>query len=453
MLRFKSWAEIEPTATKAEKRLKQTAEEGKACVCGPDDGIPDVPETWGDLPEERQIRAEVLRHILLSEDGCDTTEKGILLHGAYISGNLDLSDRHIPCNLLLQGCRFENRIFMPRSKWLANLRFRNCAIPSMRAAGSVIDGQLSFTNVAFDNSDGTALHLQNAVVKREFIFRKIPKVAGLIKLSAAHVRTLADDADSWPDDGQIILDGMTYDRLTGPTDARTRLQWLAKTDQGKDKFYPHPYNQLARVLHDMGHEEDAVRVRVALARKLRRHDRAQLRLSRNGSRATGVEGAWRGLRSFGLWIWHGLSLIMTGHGFRPHRSLMALVLLWLLALIPTELTWREGSFAPNSALLLRSPDWTAYNTLDDRPDPPNPAAAWSETSLAGRDWESFNTLAYAADMVIPIVDLGQTDAWAPSTQRGWWGQQLWWLRWLFAAAGWIVTALGAAALTGVIRRE
>ncbi|MFV1480983.1 MULTISPECIES: hypothetical protein [unclassified Phaeobacter] len=82
-----------------------------------------------------------------------------------------------------------------------------------------------------------------------------------------------------------------------------------------------------------------------------------------------------------------------------------------------------------------------------------PAGHWSETTIPGRDWESFSAIAYAADVVVPIIDFGQTEAWAPSTTRGPAGVILWWARWIFTLAGWIVTALGAAALTGIIRRE
>ncbi|MCV2865600.1 hypothetical protein OE647_12780 [Defluviimonas sp. WL0075] len=56
-------------------------------------------------------------------------------------------------------------------------------------------------------------------------------------------------------------------------------------------------------------------------------------------------------------------------------------------------------------------------------------------------------------MVVPILTLGQTTAWAPSTNRGAWGRVLWWARWVLSSAGWIVTALGAAAITGIIRRD
>jgi hypothetical protein len=51
------------------------------------------------------------------------------------------------------------------------------------------------------------------------------------------------------------------------------------------------------------------------------------------------------------------------------------------------------------------------------------------------------------------LDLGQTDAWAPSRDRGFWGGGLWWARWVPAALGWVVTGLGIAAVTGVMQRN
>ena len=61
--------------------------------------------------------------------------------------------------------------------------------------------------------------------------------------------------------------------------------------------------------------------------------------------------------------------------------------------------------------------------------------------------------ALVRDLVVPIVSLGQEAAWAPSTTRGPWGWWLWGARWWLISLGWIVTAIGAAAVTGVIRRD
>ncbi len=90
----------------------------------------------------------------------------------------------------------------------------------------------------------------------------------------------------------------------------------------------------------------------------------------------------------------------------------------------------------------------------------NPTQAWSDAFTAsaaqpetGGDWDRFNAWAYAADRVVAILDPGQTEAWAPTKDRGTWGRVLWWARWVLAALGWIVTGLGVAAVTGVMQRN
>ncbi|MBF9027086.1 hypothetical protein FZCC0188_04055 [Rhodobacterales bacterium FZCC0188] len=57
------------------------------------------------------------------------------------------------------------------------------------------------------------------------------------------------------------------------------------------------------------------------------------------------------------------------------------------------------------------------------------------------------------DLVVPILDLGQTQAWTPTTARGWAGYTLWWGKWVLFAADWIVLAFSAAGVTGVARRD
>ena len=83
----------------------------------------------------------------------------------------------------------------------------------------------------------------------------------------------------------------------------------------------------------------------------------------------------------------------------------------------------------------------------------NPAAAWSSFGQDGLDWDTFNPFGYGLDLVVPILTLGQTDAWAPSKDRGPMGKLLWWGRWVLISFGWIVSALGAAAITGIIQRK
>ncbi len=147
-----------------------------------------------------------------------------------------------------------------------------------------------------------------------------------------------------------------------------------------------------------------------------------------------------------LWDW--LLRFSIGYGFAPHRALGWLAGIWLIATFLAHFAWQAGDFAPNSDVIQISAEWQTLAELDR-----NPAQAWSRFYAPGEDWETFNAFAYAADLVIPIIDLNQTDAWTPSTNRGPWGRRLWRYGFFLNIAGWLITALGAAAITGIIRRD
>ncbi|UTS79580.1 hypothetical protein [Phaeobacter piscinae] len=511
MQRFESWEEIEKTIeggpTEAEWKLKAAVEAGKPCQCGPDGITPPEPENWSRLPSDRHIRADVLRFLVLDRKQQHITEVGIQLTGAYVSGVVTLFDCKIPHNFMLSACCFEFPIVAARSSWGADFRLNYCRVPSLAASLSEFKGQVSFDNAhigfgqgfaldlsgskvgntvflnnarllqsailnkmqisgmlictgtQFLGSSPFALTLQNTTINTAFIFNGGARSGGLLHLPSAHLGDLSDDVSCWPSNGGIILDGCTYDRIIGQncaTNASTRLQWLANGETAKHPFFPQPYKQLAKVLHDMGHEADAREVFYVLEKKLGKERRKALRKEIETLRDTSPSLGRRIAKHMLLGADHAidwLQRVTVGYGRKPFRSIGVLAGLILTFWMLTVAAWHTGGFAPNSSIVLTSSDWATYDTRSTRPAPRNPADHWSETTIPGRDWESFSAIAYAADVVVPIIDFGQTDAWAPSTTRGPAGVILWWARWVFTLAGWIVTALGAAALTGIIRRE
>ena len=99
-------------------------------------------------------------------------------------------------------------------------------------------------------------------------------VEGSINLQGAHAFQLVEDRQSWPVAEvaaanaklpcHIHLDGFTYDRFTRvtKTDWQTRTKWLMRqrpSHLGKD-FRPQPFEQLVKVLREMGHDGDARRI-------------------------------------------------------------------------------------------------------------------------------------------------------------------------------------------------
>ncbi|MBU2937069.1 MULTISPECIES: pentapeptide repeat-containing protein [Pacificibacter] len=499
MQRFESWDEIDAYyqggLTLAEQKLKIALATGAPCTLG---DLPNKPVDWSKPDPTRHIRADVLRYALTRPFGADdATEFGVSLYGAAISGELDLIDCTIHGNASLRQCRFQKMLFADRARFMKNVNLTGSHLPALLAPTAYVNGQLICRGTIFTAKHGSALDLQGIAVEHDvfltgasanasvdlngaiiggqlglrgmtlsvkaglaldlegvkiesgFFFIDIKSVVGSIDLSSAHVGNLVDDPASWDKVTNLILDGFTYDRISGSqssTDYKTRLRWLKTSDNSTAKFRPQPYNQLAKVLREMGHERDAREIKVVLAGKLKTQDRKERVIKPNGNWGVGVASAWRDLSNAALWIWHVTSLRFIGHGYKPENAIAVLLTLILFAWGAADQAWKAGDFAPNSALILNSDDWRALSNA------PHQAQAWGET-VVGKDWESFNSFAYAADVVIPIVDFSQTQAWAPSTNRGPWGATLWWARWLFTAAGWIISALGAAAITGVIRRE
>ena len=241
------------------------------------------------------------------------------------------------------------------------------------------------------------------------------------------------------------MDGFIYDKIIGSDlSTKERIDWVTAGAVSSDEFRPQPFTQLAKFYRETGHDASARDVlfeRERLVRKYARRDRMRARLSLFNNP---IVELFRWLFGDLLVRW------VVGYGHGPFRSLFWLIGLFVLAVIPAHYAWEEGSFAPNSGPVLVSEDWKTFAHL---PDERNPAELWSIHGHPGQDWETFNRYAYAADLVIPIIDFGQTDAWTPSTTRGPWGWHLWWARWLFTAMGWLITALGAAAITGLLKRE
>lgn len=215
--------------------------------------------------------------------------------------------------------------------------------------------------------------------------------------------------------------------------------------EGGGAFWPQPYVQIAGALRAMGHDDDARIVMVEKERRLRASFRRLLARRARGRGAAGK--AWLGLRRLVSWaLQHALDVIV-GFGYRPAKALYALCALVLAGALLFHATWSAGDFAPNSALVQNSAGWAEALSAG------NPAAAWSAQNGAGRDYETFHPVAYAFDVVVPVIDIGQEEAWGPSTTRSPLGWHAWWARWVLKILGWVVSAVGAAAITGIIRQE
>jgi hypothetical protein len=219
----------------------------------------------------------------------------------------------------------------------------------------------------------------------------------------------ADDKGSWPE--RLFLRGFRFNGLDSDVDAKTRLEWVRR--QPTDDWSTDPYEQLAAFYRNVGDEGGATRMQIA------KHDDelAQLRET-------------KGRRSLWRRFWRRLWGCLVGYGYKRWPAGVLLVVILLAA--GGLFRWAEA----DDAMVPNDPG------AEETGNPPP----------CGEAYPCFNSWVYGADVVLPIIEFGQDDAWRPvETSRG----HQWWVlaRWLFIAVGWPLTAVFVAAFTGLVQRN
>lgn len=176
-----------PPLSEAEERVVQHASDGTMADCrylggGGDpanaDGTREAPdEKW---PETRNVRADLIRWLVVDREARQLIDpRGILIQGARITGNLDLSYTKVLFPLFLVGCRLEQPLNLLAAKmttlslagsWTEAisadglkldgaifLREGFHAEGEVRLPGAIIAGVLDATGGTFENLSGIAL--------------------------------------------------------------------------------------------------------------------------------------------------------------------------------------------------------------------------------------------------------------------------------------------------------
>jgi len=559
--------------TTAEEKLLDNSKAGKPTVLG-----------QGERPQAgsdgRTVRAEFLRFLILGGgETCKVHERGVVLWGAWIEGNLDASFIEASGMTALQACVFEEKIEATG----AEFRFLNLSasdFPGLEAngvkisgdldltgavsrgtvslesgsiggefvldnahlesgdgcclyaqgvhvgtdvlltdvsaygevnlVGAVIGGQVSCRGASFLNPHGKALNAFRMRVTESLYWRDLQAVEGQVDLSFAQIGDLIDDEESWMEVSNPVLVGLVYQNLLDPDDFEMRRTWLRKGSLlARGRFFPQPYLQLAKVMRETGHRTEArdiliekekeqglaQRERLAAQRELRTVLKAyldspstitwyELESSRISAGDTyklllrrfqsklgrddfavlqeepppEIEGLWR--FGQGLMWENRLSLVnsvlsvcgdriyryVSAYGYKPGRSVIHILILCAVLTVFVQLTWVRGGIVPASRSIVSSAEWTKAVAAGQR----NPSAVWLKSE--GVDYTAFNPVLYAADIFVPIINFGQTSAWAPSAGRSDWGLWLFRMQAFFKILGWAYSAILVAALSGKIRR-
>lgn len=274
------------------------------------------------------------------------------------------------------------------------------AVGEVRARGAHIERDLDFDGAELMGSR-VSLDARGLRAMGRMHWKPMSPPRGEVDLTVAHVGRLHDHSISdWPA-GKYSLAEFTYDTIAAPPDADDRKQWLKATES----FSPQSYRKLEEVYTASGATSDARQIAMAGAGD-----------SRAFANATRISRLWNWFLGFSV-----------GYGFKLYRPL---ILLLVLA-VANYFIYR---WAAGSSLL------QATNGADLKTDP------------CPKGYPCFAPEAYAVQLLVPVLDLGQVRSWVPRTDGGT-GHLLAIWTWSMIGIGWLAGVALIAGLNRILRRD
>ena len=447
-------------------------------------------ESWG---PDRTVRAELIAWLLSDPDVSRFVHpSGLALAGARISGNLDFSYATVDKPLTLIRCYVPDGINL-LSAHLQDITVRRSRTGPVFAVTANIHGDASFMNGDFGpisfmraRIDGTLdltgarildpgddavnlieanvagdVVLQDGFVTDGIVYLPLAKIGHdlsihgaefrgdgkldaeratidgtfywvdvkhtpttVLNLEDVHAGAIWDDEASWPAPGNLILNGFVYGNILSlPTDGPSRLRWLALQPP---KYHPQPFRQLATVLSEMGRDDGATQVRMAKEIAQRRFGHESL-----------PQQAWSLMLQYTI-----------GFGYKPLRAL-----------------WWIAGFVGLGTILF---GW-GYRMRIITPTEEGPYREFVASGEAPPHYPVFNPIVYSLENFLPVVELHQDKYWRPNPRHSVRGRTkregepgdassipsrlLRWYLWLHILAGWTITPLLFAGLSGLVRPD
>jgi len=382
--------------------------------------------------------------------------RNVLLRGATLRGGINLSGAVLAADLDAAGATIPafERMALDAGEIACqgSVVLRNARVTGeVRLTGSAIAGDLDCSGTIVDNAEQTAIEASRVAVKGAFFLRCEARLDGTLALTGASLGTIHDEAACWPKPGDLLLNRCRYGAfIDGPVDADSRLDWLARQRPQRwgEDFWPQPYEQLASVFREMGHGGDASSVLVI-----------KERLQRRARRARTENPLWRAV----LFVADGILGITLGYGRRPLFALVWLAFFWLAGVAVFTYAESQGALMPNSAVVLRAPEWTLCGIGQGEQRPlvasgmSQGLAAPGQNQLAcfRQRWEAssypaFSPWMYSLDTLLPVLDMGQRTFWRPNPSKP--GGRVAISYFYFQSiVGWALSLLAVAGFSGLVK--
>jgi hypothetical protein len=382
---------------------------------------------------------------------------GVLLRGAVVRGEIEVAGARLGDDLDFTGATLDNprgdAICAIGTELRGDVLLRHVTARGRCAfTGARIGGDVDLGGGTFEALERPAFELNRAFVQGAFMLGEGATIKGLLNLNGTNVDTLVDAPDSWPAHGDLALNRFLYKAfLSSPATAVLRLDWLSRQDPTRwgEDFWPQPFEQLAAVLRDTGHNEDALTVLVA-----------KERLGRQARRARVRSAPRRALLRFG----DAVLATTIGYGRRPLLAFVWLGLFWASGAAVFSTAERLEVLRPNAPVAIRSPEWVLCGVpRGEERALPSLGVSRAGLALPGQSQQDcylaqpeaqafpkFNAWMFALEALLPAVDAGQSSAWAPDTRHGFGTFAKAWV-YVLTLVGWALSLLAVAGFSGIVR--
>ncbi len=537
-----SFKEFEPSLTIAEKNLVNVVSTGRPLALPGRSHAELHGIAKSNAMSSIEIRGEFLRFLVLGGDkDCLVHESGVDASYVYLSSNLDLRGCSNIRNFRLAKSVVNGFLLLDFAK-TGSISLDGTEIFGICGNRVTVDGSIYCRHgfVSLRRTDISGCRISGSFAcrggqfkvgnqdpeKRERNIHEKPKfyslriedgsIAGTLQLGPRHQRDYDDSAkqnktklesnislkgtnctafidhsetyESLTDRNkdELNIDGLTYQRIEGcnPFDVEFRTGWLRQQSCANAlNFRPQPYEQLAKVFREMGHEDEARKILLA---KHTRFDKAifarlasRFRFSRNSERklaANEIEcppSYSTTIKLFFFLLWRLLARYFVGYGYAPWRAIFWSAVPVICGMLIFGLAYVQGGLSPANPIISARPEWikcremaiaaprveiqsflddgfmSQFDALFDREQLDNCLKGRTVVSGGLPEYPTFNSFWYSLDTFIPIVGLHQEEFWLPNDTSPTAKLYLH----FHITLGWLFVTLGLAGIVGLVNRR
>ncbi|MEV9593187.1 hypothetical protein AB0W31_02085 [Aliarcobacter butzleri] len=264
-------------------------------------------------------------------------------------------------------------------------------------------------------------------------------ITGNLMLNSSIIKEIIINDNFWEKENlkELFLDGLEYKHLSGnDLNSFTFISLFKKMSE----FKPQPYKQLAKVLRNMGHHEDANNIMIEY-----------------NDIITSKSKNWF------IKILKKIYGFTAGYGYKPLRVLGTMFIVWLFCSLFYWNASKVAVFAPTNPLVFQKKDSYICNVNSNGTplldffnySKYNSSNNWILNENLEGEYTTFNPFLYSLDVILPIVDLEVEKDWGQyvSSNNGTLNDFTRWLMWFEILFGWTYSLILVAILSGLAKNE